>query len=395
MTTPGPERRIGTTVRDKWTLERILGVGGMAAVYVGLHRIGRRDALKILHPEAAKRKDVCQRFEREAKAVNSFRHPGVVEIRDIDVTADGAPFLVMELLDGESLLDRVERLRTIPLADVLAYADQTLDVLAAAHPQGIIHRDIKPANLYLLRDGRLKVLDFGLARVLDPDGTNAWTQTGATLGTTPYMPPEQARGRHIDGRADLFAVGATMFRLLTGRRIHDAATDFDLLMKMAKEPAPPIASVLPGLPHDVCHVIDRALAFDRDRRYADAAMMLADVRAVRANQRPLHALRFIDLDVAVDRAAMTLPRGHHASSAAGPAMSVEIPVVWSVPTISAEAPFIDIELSSSVLVPDLDGLTEQGDPPLVTPRPTPHSAALEMTLLSPVSAPDAEPKKRG
>jgi eukaryotic-like serine/threonine-protein kinase len=391
MTIPGPERRLGTTVRDKWTLERILGVGGMAAVYVGLHRIGRRDALKILHPEAAKRKDVCQRFEREAKAVNSFRHPGVVEIRDIDVTEDGAPFLVMELLDGESLLDRVERLRTIPLADVLAYADQTLDVLAAAHPLGIIHRDIKPANLYLLRDGRLKVLDFGLARVLDPDGTNAWTQTGATLGTTPYMPPEQARGRHIDGRADLFAVGATMFRLLTGRRIHDAATDFDLLMKMAKEPAPPIASVLSGLPDDVCRVIDRALAFDRDRRYADAASMLADVRAVRARQRPLHALRFMEEEESViDRAAMTLPRGRSAPPPAeASAVSVEIPVVWSVPMTSSLAPFVEIDLPSSLLVPDLDGSTDQDAPPLLTPRIAVNTAALEMTLLSP----GGEPKK--
>jgi serine/threonine protein kinase len=394
MTTPGPERRLGTTVRDKWTLERILGVGGMAAVYVGLHRIGRRDALKILHPEAAKRKDVCQRFEREAKAVNSFRHPNVVEIRDIDVTEDGAPFLVMELLDGESLLDRVERLGTVPLADVLAYADQTVDVLAAAHPQGIIHRDIKPANLYLLRDGRLKVLDFGLARVLDPDGTNAWTKTGATLGTTPYMPPEQARGRHIDGRADLFAVGATMFRLLTGRRIHDAATDFDLLMKMAKEPAPPIASVLPGLPHDVCHVIDRALAFDRDRRYADAASMLADLRAVRGRQRPLHALRFIEEEGAIDRGANTLPRGRSAPPiAADPPVSVEIPVVWSVPMTSSEMPMIDIELPSSLGVPGVDGSTDQTGPPVLTPRADRLAASLEMTLLSPNGEPDVEPEK--
>jgi serine/threonine protein kinase len=207
------------------------------------------------------------------------------------------------------------------------------------------------------------------------------------------MPPEQARGRHIDGRADLFAVGATMFRLLTGRRIHDAATDFDLLMKMAKEPAPPLASVLPGLPHDVCHVIDRALAFDRDRRYVDAAMMLDDVRSVRENKRPLHALRFMDLDAAVDRAAMTMPRGRSAPPAAGPPMSVEIPVVWSVPAMSVESPFIDIELSSSVLVPELDGATEVGEAPQMTPRLASHAAALEMTLLSPSGEPDAGPKK--
>jgi serine/threonine protein kinase len=392
MTTTGPEHRLGTTVRDKWTLERILGVGGMAAVYVGLHRIGRRDALKILHPEAAKRQDVCQRFEREAKAVNSFRHPGVVEIRDIDVTEDGAPFLVMELLDGESLLDRVARLGTLPLVDVLAYVDQVLDVLVAAHPLGIIHRDLKPANLYLLHDGRLKVLDFGLARVLDPDGASGWTKTGATLGTTPYMPPEQARGRHIDGRADLFAVGATMFRLLTGQRVHDAADEFELLMKMAKEPAPPLASVLPHLPPDVCRVVDHALAFDRDRRYFDAATMLDDVRSLRANQRPQHVLRFLDLDTAIERAPHTVPRGQ-SPQPPPPDESVDISVVWSgVSMLSSEAPEIDIELSSSVLVPDLtaDGPTAPDVRPEMTPRST--AIALETTLLSPVFVPNPPSK---
>jgi serine/threonine protein kinase len=396
MTTTGPESRLGTTVRDKWTLERILGVGGMAAVYVGLHRIGRRDALKILHPEAAKRRDVCQRFEREAKAVNSFRHPGVVEIRDIDVTEDGAPFLVMELLDGESLLDRVTRLETIPLGDVLFYADQVLDVLVAAHPLGIIHRDIKPANLYLLRDGRLKVLDFGLARVLDPEGTNGWTKTGATLGTTAYMPPEQARGRHIDGRADLFAVGATMFRLLTGQRIHDAADEFDLLMKMAKEPAPPLASVLPGLPRDVCHVVDRALAFDRDRRYFDAASMLEDVRSLRSNQRPQHALRFLDLEVELEHAANTLPRGALPLPAMAPEVSVEIPVVWSgVSLVPSDVPVIEIEVDSlsSLGVPSPDAVTERDGSPVISPRPVAPAHVLETTKLSPGVEPDAGAKK--
>ncbi len=385
MTSSGPERRLGTTVRDKWTLERILGVGGMAAVYVGLHRIGRRDALKILHPEGAKRKDVCQRFEREAKAVNSFRHPGVVEIRDIDVTEDGAPFLVMELLDGESLLDRVDRLQAIPLGDVLDYADQVLDVLAAAHPQGIIHRDIKPANLYLLRDKRVKVLDFGLARVLDPDGTSAWTKTGATLGTTAYMPPEQARGRHIDGRADLFAVGATMFRLLTGRRVHDASTDFDLLMKMAKEPAPPIASVLPRLPRDVCVVVDRALAFDREQRYADAASMLEDVRSVRSNARPQHALRLLVLEGKIDSSAVTEPSNLAVAPTENPELSLVIPVDWSaVSSPSSDAPILSIDLPSLLVLPDLDGVTERDVAPTAPP---PQS--LETTLHSPSGEPDS------
>jgi eukaryotic-like serine/threonine-protein kinase len=394
MTSPAPERRLGTTVRDKWTIERILGVGGMAAVYVGLHRIGRRDALKILHPEAAKRKDVCKRFEREAKAVNSFRHPGAVEIRDIDVTEDGAPFLVMELLDGESLLDRVDRLRTIPVGDMLDYADQMLDVLAAAHSQGIIHRDIKPANLYLLRDGRLKVLDFGLARVFDPEGANDWTKTGATLGTTPYMPPEQARGHRIDARADLFAVGATMFRLLTGRRVHDAESDFELLMKMAKEPVPPLASVMPRVPRDVALVVDRALAFDREQRYPDAASMLEDVRAVRAGKRPRRALGFLELEGVIegeadaDGVASTQPSRVAEALTQDPEASLDIPVLLSdVPSnlSSPGAPLIDLDVPSMLMVSVRAGLVTLDAPPPPAPPPEPR----ETTLLSPTDEPAA------
>src|SRR5262249_26031734 len=179
------QRRVGTLIRDKWTLVRLLGIGGMAAVYVGVHRIGRHDALKILHLEAAKSKEVCMRFEREAQAVNRFRHPGAVEIRDIDVTEDGAPFLVMELLVGESLGDRATKVRRMDVGEVLGHMEQVLDVLTSAHAQGIIHRDIKPGNLFITTEGRIKVLDFGLARIHEgglADGL--YTKEGATLGTT-------------------------------------------------------------------------------------------------------------------------------------------------------------------------------------------------------------------
>src|SRR6185437_13933066 len=256
------QARVGTIIRDKWTLVRLLGVGGMAAVYVGVHRIGRRDVLKILHPEAAKSKEVCVRFEREAQAVNRFRHPGAVEIRDIDVTEDGAPFLVMELLVGESLGERMQKLGRLPVVEVLSHTEQALDVLAAAHEQGIIHRDIKPANLFITNEGRLKVLDFGLARMHEITVESLRTKEGTTLGTTPYMPPEQARGRAIDHRADIFAVGATMFRLLAGRYLHEAGSAFELLLKMGRDPAPSLRSVAPDVPAAVAMVVDRAIAFD-------------------------------------------------------------------------------------------------------------------------------------
>ena len=121
------QQRVGTLIRDKWTLVRLLGVGGMAAVYVGVHRIGRHDAIKILHPEAARSREVCLRFEREAQAVNRFRHPGAVEIRDIDVTEDGAPFLVMELLVGQSLDERSRAVGRMAVGESLFHVERILD----------------------------------------------------------------------------------------------------------------------------------------------------------------------------------------------------------------------------------------------------------------------------
>jgi serine/threonine protein kinase len=354
------QRRVGTLVRDKWTLVRLLGVGGMAAVYVGVHRIGRRDALKILHSEAAKSKEVCLRFEREAQAVNRFRHPGAVEIRDIDVTEDGAPFLVMELLVGESLAERMARAGKLPVNDVVIHAEQTLDVLAAAHEQGIIHRDIKPANLFLTNEGRLKVLDFGLARMHEvsfEDGL--FTKEGTTLGTTPYMPPEQARGRPIDERADVFAVGATMFRLLTGRYLHDASGAFDLLMKMGRDPAPKLASVAPDLPADLCAVVDRALAFDREQRYRDARAMLEDVRSVAHGAAPKHA--------------------RHEPAARAPSIEK------APPTAGASSDEVPIYLSDSYAV----STDRNPEEPVTSPRIS--IEMVETTLISPGN----EPERKG
>ncbi|XXT23651.1 serine/threonine-protein kinase [Sorangium sp. So ce429] len=286
------QRRVGTVVCGKWTIERLLGSGGMAAVYVGVHKIGRRDAIKILHPEIARLPELRARFDQEAQAVNRFVHPGAVEIHDIDTTADGCPFLVMELLDGESLAAYARRLGRMDMAELLYMVDGLLDVLAAAHAHGIIHRDIKPDNLFRLRDGRLKVLDFGVARVRQAATDFVRTRTGTTLGTVAYMPPEQVRGDEVDARADVFAVGATIFRLLTRRRIHEAGSDTDLVVKMATLPAPPLASVAPETPQAVCAVVDRALAFNRDERYPNATVMQQDIRAVLAGQPPPFALRF-------------------------------------------------------------------------------------------------------
>lgn len=282
--------RVGTTLKGKWTLEQLIGHGGMAAVYVGVHKIGRRHAIKILHPEVAASAEVRARFEQEAHAVNLLHHPGAVEIHDIDISEDGCPFLVMELLEGETLAQRLEREEQYNLGQLLSIADQTLEVLAVAHGEGIIHRDIKPANLFLLPDGTVKVLDFGVARMLE--GARAvHTRLGTALGTPTYMPPEQARGEAIDGRADLFALGCTLFRAITRQRIHQCSTDADLLVKMATVPAPSLATVAPSVSNDVCLVVDRALAFHRDQRYPHARIMQVDVRALLDGRTPSYAAK--------------------------------------------------------------------------------------------------------
>lgn len=266
--------RVGTALRGKWVLERLLGHGGMAAVYVARHRIGRVEAVKILHRHLLTNTELLVRFEREARVANRFTHPGAIQITDVDVAEDGCPFLVMELAEGTTLAEHCRRRQT-PALEILGYVDQILDVLATAHPMGIIHRDIKPANVVLQRDGRLRVLDFGVAKI---EGST-FTEQGATVGTASYMPPEQVRGEAIDGRADLFAVGATMFRLLTGRQVREGNNAGEILYQAATAPAPGLREVLPSAPEAIAAIVDRAMQFEPDDRYQDARSMQDDVRA--------------------------------------------------------------------------------------------------------------------
>ena len=187
--------RLGSVLRGKYRLDRVLGVGGMASVYEATHlRNANRVAVKVLHRELALDPGLRARFLREGYAANSVEHQGTVRILDDDISEDGAIFLVMELLDGETLEARWERTgRKLGVAEVLDLGCQLLDVLAAAHARGIVHRDLKPENLFLTREGRLKVLDFGVARLRE--GSPTRTRTGAVFGTPAFMPPEQALGR--------------------------------------------------------------------------------------------------------------------------------------------------------------------------------------------------------
>jgi len=282
------EERVGTVVKDKWTIERLIGVGGTAAVYEARHEIGRRDALKILHSDFVGDDTLVARFRREAEAVNRVDHPGVAEVRDIGVTEEGVPFLVMELLEGESVSSILRRDDKVEPDRALELADQLLDILIAAHAQDVIHRDIKPSNLFVGKDDRLRVLDFGVARVLLPTG-KALTEAGTTLGTLAYMPPEQLKRSDVDHRADLYAVGATLREMLTGEQVHVALSRQELATLILTEPAKTLVGAQDDVPEALARVVDRALAFLPERRYPDAATMQADLRAAREGEAPSYA----------------------------------------------------------------------------------------------------------
>lgn len=275
------ERRVGETLNGKWQLDALIAIGGMASVYAASHPNGQEVAVKVLHPDARRNRQLRERFMREGYLANQIGHPGAVSILEDDVADDGTVYIVMELLRGETLDAMLERVGgKLPAMNVLGVADQVLDVLAAAHAAGIVHRDIKPENLFVTADAQTKVLDFGLARLGEKSGMQGLTREGMIMGSSSYMPPEQARAKwsEVDARSDLFAVGAVMFRAIAGRLIHEARSPADRLIAAMRNQAPPLAEVAPDVPAAVCGVVDRALAFDIAARWPDARTMQAEVR---------------------------------------------------------------------------------------------------------------------
>ncbi|HMI86226.1 MAG TPA: bifunctional serine/threonine-protein kinase/formylglycine-generating enzyme family protein [Polyangiaceae bacterium] len=271
-------RRIGSVLKSRYRLDGVLGIGGMATVYAATHRNEDKVAIKILHPFLSANEDICSRFLREGYVANKVAHPGVVRVLDDDVADDGCAFLVMDLLDGESLQARLRRLHRLDVGDVLVMAKELLDVLVTAHAKGIVHRDLKPDNLFMTRDGRLKVLDFGVARALFGPAELA-TESGRVLGTPAFMAPEQARGQaaEIDAQTDLWACGATMFTLLSGHYVHEAPSSEEIARLAATTAARSIGIVLPHLPPSVTAIVDQALKFSKAERCASATAMRAAV----------------------------------------------------------------------------------------------------------------------
>src|SRR6202049_4898753 len=265
----------GTKLGSYEVLSQI-GAGGMGEVYQAHDaKLGRDVAIKVLPEAFAHDADRLSRFQREAKMLASLNHPNIATIHGLEQSG-GTSYLVMELVSGETLAERVKRDGAVPIDEDLAIAKQIAEALEAAHEKGIIHRDLKPANVKVTPEGKVKVLDFGLAKAFEGDATNedignsptlsrAATMQGVILGTAAYMSPEQARGKSVDKRTDIWAFGAVLFELLTGKQAFHGEDITDILAAVVR--AEPDWSKLPsGMPVRVRVLLRRCLQKDQTQR---------------------------------------------------------------------------------------------------------------------------------
>jgi serine/threonine protein kinase len=273
----GDDQLLGTQI-GAYRIARLLGIGGMGRVYKGVHpQIGSRVAIKVLSRECADRPDLVERFFYEAKSVNLIRHESIVNVLDLSKLPDGRPYIVMEYLDGSplsSIIEQAPHRGPLPLGGVARLAAEVLDALGAAHAKGIVHRDLKPDNIYVTPAGRAKVLDFGIAK-LKPELRGSATHTGSLLGTPHYMSSEQAAGKPVDARADLYSLGVILFECATLRKPFTADSLFELLRQHVDMPPPSPRALRPDMPPDLEHVILTALAKHPEQRFATAQAMSA------------------------------------------------------------------------------------------------------------------------
>ncbi|MCB9588254.1 MAG: serine/threonine protein kinase [Polyangiaceae bacterium] len=415
--------RVGTTLNEKWHLDALLGVGGMAAVYAATHRNRSRAAIKVLHPQLAMQLAMRDRFRREGYVANTVEHPGALRVLDDDIDPiSKATYLVVELLDGESMDTRLRRAPALDYSQLVRIACDVLEVLEAAHAKGVVHRDIKPDNIFLLEDESgehigTKLLDFGVARLVE-EGAGSVTLTGNAMGTPAFMAPEQAEANwpEVESRTDIWALGATLFFAITGRYVHEARNANLMLIHAATREAPELLSVDSSVPPALAQVIDQALKFDKADRFASAADFADALRAALAESEPDVSLP-MSLVPATDQ-SLTLPASAPTSSETLASATLSKTQPSGAPEARARWPWIAVAAlvcggalflafgypgSDSGAVPSSQPSAEQSDglpaepasatgpepPPPSTSSPVPSSADEVPTAASSASAPAA------
>ncbi len=280
---------IGRTIDGKYRFISVLGEGGMGTVFEAENiLLGRAVAVKVLHPQQARKTVAVKRFHQEARAAGKIGHPNICEVYDLGTLENGAPFLVMEKLVGVTLADRIGHDGGLPFEECIDVVNQVLSGLVAAHDKGIVHRDIKPENIFLTQRAGcpplVKLLDFGVSKMIAPDAEELdLTRTGMVMGTPFYMSPEQARGdRNLDARVDLWACGVILYEALTGRRPFIAANYNALLLQILTATPRPARELRQSLPEGFDAVLDRAMARAREQRYPSAVLFQRDLATLRA-----------------------------------------------------------------------------------------------------------------
>jgi serine/threonine protein kinase len=339
--------REGEILEEKYKLVRELGEGGMGVVWLAEHmRLGRPLAVKLLRPDLAGSARTLRRFHQEAVAASRIGNPHIVEVIDIGTAPDGGPFIVMELLEGKTLFEVLREAPVLPVARACDIVCQVLSGLAAAHAKGIVHRDLKPANIFLTKFGTredfVKLVDFGVSKIMTGEEAMQLTRTGAMLGTPTYMAPEQVLGRkEVDHRVDLWAAGVILYMMLTGKRPHEAPSRNELLVTIVNKDVQPFRQLRAELDERLERIVLRALTRDMAQRWGTAEEFrdaLLPYRmgapAYAAAGGPTPAFSFAAVRDLVGRSSLTSSPPGIASPSAPPT----VPPPAGEPTVAAVLP---------------------------------------------------------
>jgi eukaryotic-like serine/threonine-protein kinase len=378
----GVERASGEVIAGRYRLDRVLGQGGMGQVWCATHTVTRRRvALKFLR--GAVDPAATRRFLREARAASAVEHPNVVTIHDVFALEDGTPLMVMDLLLGETLGDRLRRDQSLSPSEAARLMLPVVSAVGTAHELGIVHRDLKPDNVFLTADGDVKVLDFGIAK-LGGSGELTETQTadGVVIGTPCYMAPEQGFGeRDIDHRADIWALGAMLYEVLSGGRPVEGENIGQIVKRLLEDRITPIEALVPDLPDDVAGMIGRMLERKREDRPRD----LREVAAALSKHADVDVPSFggwrsRELPPLDDRVV----DGAHALPASGGTRRAATVGVLLVAALIAGA----VALSLLPAKPQPSAAPDESDTPLSVSEPEPKAAALTVAAEP---SPTAEP----